>query len=79
MIPHNMALLKFICVQYQFHGQTLPIMKIDRGKIRFREYVQQERNLVTQIDRRTSISVLSRSVIENFGDVCLLSLDFLIF
>ena len=39
MIPHNMTLFKFICVQYQFHGQTLPIMKIDRGQIPFREYV----------------------------------------
>ena len=39
MIPHNMTLFKFICVQYQFHGQTLPIMKIDRGQIQFREYV----------------------------------------
>ena len=39
MIPHNMPLFKFICVQYQFHGQTLPIMKIDRGQILFREYV----------------------------------------
>ena len=26
-------------VQYQFHRQTLPIMKIDRGQIQFREYV----------------------------------------
>ena len=34
-----MTLFKFICVQYQFHGQTLPIMKIDRGQIKFREYV----------------------------------------
>ena len=39
MILHNMTLFKFICVQYQFHGQTLPIMKIDRGQIQFREYV----------------------------------------
>ena len=39
MIPHNMALFKFICVQYQFHRQTLPIMKIDRGQIQFRDYV----------------------------------------
>ena len=39
MIPHNMTLFKFICVQYQFHHQTLPIMKIDRGQIQFREYV----------------------------------------
>ena len=31
-----MPLFKFICVQYQFHGQTLPIMKI---QIQFREYV----------------------------------------
>ena len=38
MIPHNMTLFKFICVQYQFHGQTLPIMKIDRGQIQFRDY-----------------------------------------
>ena len=39
MIPHNMTLFEFICVQYQFHGQTLPIMKIDGGQIQFREYV----------------------------------------
>ena len=39
MIPHNMTLFKFICVQYQFHRQTLPIMKIDRGQIPFRDYV----------------------------------------
>ena len=39
MVPHNMALFKFICVQYQFHRQTLPIMKIDRGQIQFRDYV----------------------------------------
>ena len=39
MIPHNMTLFKFICVQYQFHGQTLPIMEIDRGQIQFRDYV----------------------------------------
>ena len=39
MIPHNMTLFKFICVQYQFHRQTLSIMKIDRGQIQFREYV----------------------------------------
>ena len=39
MIPHNMTLFKFMCVQYQFHGQTLPIMKIDQGQIQFREYV----------------------------------------
>ena len=39
MIPHNMTLFKFICVQYQFPRQTLPIMKIDRGQIQFRDYV----------------------------------------
>ena len=39
MIPHNMTLFKFICVQYQFHRQTLPNMKIDRGQIQFRDYV----------------------------------------
>ena len=39
MIPHHMTLFKFICVQYQFHRQTLPIMKIDRGQIQFRDYV----------------------------------------
>ena len=39
MIPHNMTLFKFICVLYQFHCQTLPIMKIDRGQIQFPEYV----------------------------------------
>ena len=27
-----------ICVLYQFHRQTLPIMIIDRGQIQFREY-----------------------------------------
>ena len=37
MIPHNMTLFKFICVQYQFHRQTLPIMKIDQGQIQFRD------------------------------------------
>ena len=39
MIPHNMPLFKFICVLYQFHDQTLPIMKNDWGQIQFREYV----------------------------------------
>ena len=39
MIPHNMTLFKFMCVQYQFHRQTLPIMKID-----FETMFQQERN-----------------------------------
>ena len=39
MLPHNMTLFKLICVLYQFHSQTLPIMKIDRGQIQFREYV----------------------------------------
>ena len=39
MIPHNITLFKFICVLYQFHRQTLSIMKIDQGKIQFREYV----------------------------------------
>ena len=39
MIPHNMPLFKFICALYQFHHQTLPIMKIDRGQIQFRDYV----------------------------------------
>ena len=40
MIPHNMNQIsfKFICVLYQFHRLTLPIMKIDRGQIQFREY-----------------------------------------
>ena len=33
------ATFKFICVLYQFHRQTLPIMKIDRGQIQFQEYV----------------------------------------
>ena len=37
MIPHNMTLFKFICVQYHFHCQTLPIMKIDRSQIQLRE------------------------------------------
>ena len=39
MIPHNMTLFKFICVLYQFHRQTLPIMKIDRGQNQFRDNV----------------------------------------
>ena len=39
MIPHNMPLFKFTCELYQFHHQTLPIMKIDRGQIQFRDYV----------------------------------------
>ena len=34
MIPDNMPLFKFICALYQFHHQTLPIMKIQ-----FRDYV----------------------------------------
>ena len=38
MIPHNMPSFKFICALYQFHHQTLPIMKIDRGQIQFRDY-----------------------------------------
>ena len=32
-------LFKFIYVLYQFHRTTLPIMKIDRDQIQFREYV----------------------------------------
>ena len=44
MIPHNMTLFKFICVPYQFHGQTLPIMKIDRAKSNFETMRLQERN-----------------------------------
>ena len=39
MIPHNMTLIKIICVQYQFYCQTLPIMKIDQGQIQFRDYI----------------------------------------
>ena len=39
MKPHNMPLFEFICALYQFHHQTLPIMKIDRGQIQFRDYV----------------------------------------
>ena len=39
IIPHNMTSFKFICVLYQFHRKTLPIMKIDRHQIQFREYV----------------------------------------
>ena len=39
MIPHNMPLFKFICALYQFHHQTPPIMKIERGQIQFRDYV----------------------------------------
>ena len=34
-----MTLFKLICLLYQIHRQTLPIMKIDRGQIQFREYV----------------------------------------
>ena len=34
-----MTLLKCICVLYQFHHQIFPIMKVDRGKMKFREYV----------------------------------------
>ena len=34
-----MTLFKFICELYQFDRQTLTIMKIDRGQIKFREYV----------------------------------------
>ena len=45
MIPRNMTLFKFICVQNQFHAQTLPIMKIDRAKFNFESMFQQERNL----------------------------------
>ena len=39
MIPHNMPLFKFIYALYEFHHQTLPIVKIDRGQIQFRDYV----------------------------------------
>ena len=33
-----MISFRFLCVLYQFQRQTLPIMKIDRGQIQFREY-----------------------------------------
>ena len=33
MILHSMALFKFTCALYQFHRQTLPIMRIGRGQI----------------------------------------------
>ena len=36
---HNMTLFKMICVLYQCHHWTLPIMKIDRDRFQFREYV----------------------------------------
>ena len=39
IIPHNMPPFKFIGALYQFHHQTLRIMKIDRGQIQFRDYV----------------------------------------
>ena len=43
----KMTLFKFIwhCVLYQFHRQTLPIMKIDRAKSNFESMFLQERNL----------------------------------
>ena len=58
MIPHNMTLFKFICVQYQFHRQTLPIMKIDRGQIQFREYVStgtEPKHLESDVEVRANI------------------------
>ena len=45
MKSHNMTSLKFIIVLYQFHCQTLPIMKIDGAKSNFESTVQQERKL----------------------------------
>ena len=61
MIPHNMTLFKFICVQYQFHCQTLPIMKIDRGQIQFRDYVSTgtEPNDSKYIDQSRGLGVAS--------------------
>ena len=38
MMSHNMTLCK-ICVLYQFHHWTLPMMKIDWDQIQFRQYV----------------------------------------
>ena len=51
MIPRNMALFKFICVLYQFHRQTLYIMKIDGAKSNFESMCLQERNPNYQILR----------------------------
>ena len=36
MIPHNMTLFKSICVQYQFHRQTLPIGMIPHNMTLFK-------------------------------------------
>ena len=54
MIPHNMTLFKLLCVKYQFHRQTLPIMK--GAKFNFENMFQQERNLYP---------ILNRDVINN--------------
>ena len=43
MVPHNLPLFKFICAMYQFHHQTLPIMKIDQAKSKFDSMFQQKR------------------------------------
>ena len=57
MIPHNMTLFKFIYVQYQFHRQTLPIMKIDRGQIQFRDYVSTGTEPLYKLDRFLYIKI----------------------
>ena len=57
MISFNMTLFKIICVLYQFHHWTLPIMKIDRGQIKFPEYVSTETEpVITPTDRPKSVS-----------------------
>ena len=60
MIPHNTTLLKFICVLYQFHRQTLTIMKIDRGQIQFGEYVFT--GTEPKVDRKQDLNVLYQVV-----------------
>ena len=57
MIPHNMPLFKFICALYQFHHQTLPIMKIDRGQIQFRDYVFTGTEPMVQLFQSTCTSM----------------------
>ena len=42
IIPHNVTSFKIIFVLYQFDCQKLPILKIDRGQIQFREIVSTE-------------------------------------
>ena len=55
MIPRNMVSFKFLCVLYQCHRQTLPIMNIDRGQIQFREYVATGTEPKVQIRHRIKI------------------------